>query len=143
MPVPFILDTDTAQDDCVAIIVSMLDPAADLRAITMVAGNVGFEQQVRNAHLTLNALGRLGEVPIHLGCREPMVVPWVSAENVHGTGTGGLEMDFSGTATGTVSDSRVTAALNGTIAVRASGWAPPGGPLGQCEAVDHRLEFVR
>lgn len=99
MPVPFILDTDTAQDDCVAIIVSMLDPEADLRAITMVAGNVGFEQQVRNAHLTLNALGQLGEVPIHLGCREPMVVPWVSAENVHGTGTGGLEMDFSGATT--------------------------------------------
>lgn len=95
MPVPFILDTDTAQDDCVAIIVGMLDPEADLRAITMVAGNVGFDQQVRNAHLTLNALGRLGDVPIHLGCREPMVVPWVSAENVHGTGTGGLDMDFS------------------------------------------------
>ncbi len=99
MAVPFILDTDTAQDDCVAIMVSVLDPEADLRAITMVAGNVGFDQQVRNAHLTLNALGRLGEVPIHLGCREPMVVPWVSAENVHGTGTGGLEMDFSDTAT--------------------------------------------
>ncbi len=99
MTVPFILDTDTAQDDCVAIMVGMLDPEADLRAITMVAGNVGFDQQVRNAHLTLNALGRLGEVPIHLGCREPMVVPWVSAENVHGTGTGGLQMDFSGLAT--------------------------------------------
>lgn len=99
MTVPFILDTDTAQDDCVAIIVGMLDPVADLRAITMVAGNVGFSQQVRNAHLTLNALGRLGDVPIHLGCREPMQVPWVSAENVHGTGTGGLEMDFSGTST--------------------------------------------
>lgn len=99
MAVPFILDTDTAQDDCVAIMVGMLDPEADLRAITMVAGNVGFDQQVRNAHLTLNALGRLGEVPIHLGCREPMVVPWVSAENVHGTGTGGLQMDFSGLAT--------------------------------------------
>ena len=28
-----------------------------------------------------------------------MVLPWVSAENVHGTGTGGLEMDFSGIAT--------------------------------------------
>ncbi|HZI36977.1 MAG TPA: nucleoside hydrolase, partial [Acidimicrobiia bacterium] len=55
MPTPFILDTDTAQDDCIAIIVSMLDPEADLRAVTMVAGNVGFEQQVRNAHLTLNA----------------------------------------------------------------------------------------
>ena len=92
-PVPLIIDTDTAQDDCVAIIAAMMDDAADLRAITMVAGNVGFDQQVRNAHLTLNALGRLGEVPIHLGCRRPMVLPWVSAENVHGDGSGGLRID--------------------------------------------------
>ena len=40
-PVPLIIDTDTAQDDCVAIIAAMMDDAADLRAITMVAGNVG------------------------------------------------------------------------------------------------------
>ena len=93
MTVPLIIDTDTAQDDCVAIIAAMMDDAADLRAITMVAGNVGFDQQVRNAHLTLNALGRLGEVPIHLGCRRPMVLPWVSAENVHGDGSGGLRID--------------------------------------------------
>ena len=39
-PVPLIIDTDTAQDDCVAIIAAMMDDAADLRAITMVAGNV-------------------------------------------------------------------------------------------------------
>jgi purine nucleosidase len=96
MTVPFILDTDTAQDDCIALIASLFDPAADLRAITMVAGNVGFDRQVRNAHLTLNVAGRLGTVPIHLGCRRPMVVPWVSAENVHGDGSGGLDMDFDG-----------------------------------------------
>ena len=71
MTVPFILDTDTAQDDCIALLAGLLDPVADLRAITMVAGNVGFDQQVRNAHLTLNAAGRLGGVPIHLGCRRP------------------------------------------------------------------------
>jgi purine nucleosidase len=99
VPVPFILDTDTAQDDCIAIIAALLDPDADLRAITIVAGNVGFHQQVSNAHLTLNAVGRLGEVPIHLGCRRPLVVPWVSAEYVHGGGAGGLTMDFAGTAT--------------------------------------------
>ena len=93
MTIPLIIDTDTAQDDCVAIIAAMSDPMADLRAITMVAGNVGFDQQVRNAHLTLNALGRLGEVPIHLGCRRPIVLPWVSAENVHGDGSGGLRID--------------------------------------------------
>jgi purine nucleosidase len=99
VPVPLILDTDTAQDDCIAIIAGLLDPDADLRAITMVSGNVGFDQQVRNAHLTLNAAGRLGEMPIHLGCRRPLVLPWVSAENVHGDGSGGLSMDFAGTAT--------------------------------------------
>ncbi|MBB6174652.1 purine nucleosidase [Nocardiopsis mwathae] len=96
MPVPLIIDTDTAQDDCVALLAGLLDPRADLRAITMVAGNVGFEAQVRNAFMTLNAAGRLGEVPIHLGCTRPLVRPWVSAEDVHGDGAGGLDMDFDG-----------------------------------------------
>ncbi|MEX1078604.1 MAG: nucleoside hydrolase [Homoserinimonas sp.] len=94
--IPLIIDTDTAQDDCVALLVGLLDPVADLRAITMVAGNVGFDRQLKNAYLTLNAAGRLGGVPIHLGCRRPMVREWVSAENVHGDGAGGLEMDFDG-----------------------------------------------
>ena len=125
MPIPFILDTDTAQDDCVAIIVGVLDPEADLRALTMVAGNVGFDQQVRNAHLTLNALGRLGDVPIHLGCRQPMVLPWMSAEYVHNDGSGGLSMDFEGMTTGTehAVDAliRMTAEAPGEIAVVAIG----------------------
>ncbi|MFE1101093.1 nucleoside hydrolase [Nocardiopsis alba] len=98
MTTPLIIDTDTAQDDCVALLVGLLDPEADLRAITMVAGNVGFEQQVRNALLTLNVAGRLGEVPVHLGCRRPLVREWVSAENVHGDGSGGLDMDREGLA---------------------------------------------
>ncbi|WBU36822.1 nucleoside hydrolase [Homoserinibacter sp. YIM 151385] len=94
--VPFILDTDTAQDDCVAILVGLLDPAADLRAITMVAGNVGFDRQVRNAWMTLDVADAIGTVPIHLGARRPLVRDWVSAENVHGDGAGGLEIDDSG-----------------------------------------------
>ena len=53
--IPLIIDTDTAQDDCVALLVGLLDPIADLRAITMVAGNVGFDRQLKNAYLTLNA----------------------------------------------------------------------------------------
>jgi purine nucleosidase len=95
---PIVIDTDTAQDDCVALLVGLLDPAADLRAITMVAGNVGFERQVRNAHMTLSVAGRLGTVPVYLGCRRPMVREWVSAEYVHGDGAGGLDMDFEGLA---------------------------------------------
>jgi purine nucleosidase len=62
----------------------------------MVAGNVGFERQVANAFITLNVAARLGEVPVHLGCRRPLTREWVSAENVHGDGVGGLRIDDSG-----------------------------------------------
>ncbi|MBC7517755.1 MAG: nucleoside hydrolase [Microbacteriaceae bacterium] len=94
--IPLIIDTDTAQDDCVALLLGLLDDRADLRAITMVAGNVGFDRQVLNANLTLSVADRLGEVPVYLGCRRPLVRDWVSAENVHGDGAGGLEMDTTG-----------------------------------------------
>jgi purine nucleosidase len=92
MSIPLIIDTDTAQDDCITILLALLHPDADLRAITMVAGNVGFDQQVANAHLTLNVAGKLGAVPVHLGCRRPLLRPWESAEDVHGDGSGGLSM---------------------------------------------------
>lgn len=123
--VPVILDTDTAQDDCVAILLGLMDPACDLRAITMVAGNVGFTQQVRNAHLTLNIAGRLGQVPVHLGCTQPMLREWVSAENVHGDGSGGMCMDESSTAVnpehGVDALIRITAENPGEVSVVAIG----------------------
>jgi purine nucleosidase len=95
-PLPLVIDTDTAQDDCIAILVGLLHAEVDLKAITMVAGNVGFDRQVANAFMTLSAAGRLGQVPVHLGCRRPLARPWVSAEEVHGDGSGGLDMDFDG-----------------------------------------------
>lgn len=91
-----IIDTDTAQDDCIALFVGLLDPEARLEAITVVAGNIGFERQVANAFLTLNVTGRLGEVPVHRGCPRPLAREWVSATNVHGDGVGGLGMDLAG-----------------------------------------------
>ncbi len=125
MPHPVIIDTDTAQDDCVTILWGLLDPAADLRAITMVAGNVSFDRQVANAHLTLNVAGRLGSVPIHAGCRQPMLRDWASAEDVHGDGSGGLSMDLSHTS---VEDEhavnallRLTAEAPGEISIVAIG----------------------
>jgi purine nucleosidase len=91
-----IIDTDTAQDDCIALLVGLLDPDSTLEAITMVAGNVGFTRQVQNAHMTLSVAGRLGEVPVYLGCERPLTREWVSAENVHGDGAGGMRMDLTG-----------------------------------------------
>lgn len=96
MAIPLIIDTDTAQDDCVALLVGLLDPEAELRAITMVAGNVGFDRQVENALMTLSAADRDGEVPVYLGCTRPMMREWVSAEYAHGDGGGGHTVDVDG-----------------------------------------------
>jgi purine nucleosidase len=98
IPVPLLLiiDTDTAADDCFALLVGLLDPRADLLAITMVAGNVGFDQQVDNAFLTVGLTGRLGDVPVHLGAREPLERAWLSASDVHGDGVGGLKRPDDG-----------------------------------------------
>lgn len=89
MRVPLVIDTDTAADDCFALLVGLLHPTADLKAITIVGGNVGFEQQIHNAFLTLEKAGRVGEVPVYVGERDPLHREWVSAEDVHGDGVGG------------------------------------------------------
>ncbi|WP_062304335.1 nucleoside hydrolase [Demequina subtropica] len=88
-PVPLVIDTDTASDDCFALLLALLDPRADLRAITIAQGNVDFAQQVHNAFLVLEVAGRLGEVPVHLGEREALAGGWIGAEDVHGDGVGG------------------------------------------------------
>ncbi|WP_062517775.1 nucleoside hydrolase [Demequina gelatinilytica] len=88
-PVPLVIDTDTASDDCFALLLALLDPRADLRALTIAQGNVSFEQQVHNAFLVLEVAGRLGDVPVHLGEREALAGGWIGAEDVHGDGVGG------------------------------------------------------
>lgn len=105
---PIIIDNDTAQDDCVTILLGILHPDADLRAITTVAGNVSFDRQIANAQMTLCVAGKLGKIPVHLGCRQPMVREWVSAENVHGDGAGGLTMELDPNA---ISDEHAVDAL--------------------------------
>lgn len=82
-----IIDTDTAADDSFAMLVGLRHPAARLEAVTIVAGNVAFEQQVENALITIDQAGRGGEVPVHLGARRPLLREWVEA-SAHGDGKG-------------------------------------------------------
>lgn len=89
-----IIDTDTAADDSFALIVGLLHPNADLRAVTIVAGNVPFEQQVENALLTIAKTGREGEVPVHLGARRPLMRDWVESK-AHGDGKGNHDFGAS------------------------------------------------
>jgi len=82
-----IIDTDTAADDSFALLVGLLHPDAALEAVTIVAGNVDFDQQVQNALITIEQTGRSGEVPVHPGARVPLFQPWHAA-GAHGDGKG-------------------------------------------------------
>ena len=53
MPIPMIVDTDTASDDAVALIMALREPEVDVKAITIVAGNVPMEKGSRNARYTV------------------------------------------------------------------------------------------
>lgn len=87
-----IIDTDTAADDSFALLVGLLHPNAHLEAITIVAGNVAFDQQIENALLTVKAAGRAGEVDVHLGARVPIARPWYESR-AHGDGKGNYDFE--------------------------------------------------
>jgi purine nucleosidase len=79
-----IVDTDTAGDDVFSLLLALLDPRAQLEAITICCGNVRFDQEVENALYTVEQADRGGEVPVYAGCRKPLLAEWVGAEYVHG-----------------------------------------------------------
>lgn len=81
-----ILDTDTAGDDAMAILMAALSDRIDLEALTIVAGNVPFDYEVENAKYSLDLAGVAGEVPVHEGARSPLVKDHEHVEYVHGEG---------------------------------------------------------
>ena len=48
----FLIDTDTASDDAIALVMALRNPEVKVDAITLVAGNVPFEMGVQNALYT-------------------------------------------------------------------------------------------
>jgi purine nucleosidase len=49
----FLIDTDTASDDAVALVMAMQHPGLKIEAITVVAGNAPVDQAVQNALYTV------------------------------------------------------------------------------------------
>jgi purine nucleosidase len=66
----FLIDTDTASDDAVALIMALRSPAVRVLAITTVAGNVAVSQATRNALYTAELCG--SEVPVFMGSEKPL-----------------------------------------------------------------------
>ena len=70
VPTPVLIDTDTASDDAVALILALRDPAFEVVAITVVAGNVALPQGSRNARYTVELCG--ASVPVYEGAAKPL-----------------------------------------------------------------------
>src|SRR6476661_6661084 len=82
-PRTFLIDTDTASDDAVALIMALRDPSVNVAAITVVSGNVPLAQATRNALYTAELCGASG-VPVFAGCDRPLLCEPAHAEWFHG-----------------------------------------------------------
>ncbi|MBZ9603298.1 nucleoside hydrolase [Phyllobacterium chamaecytisi] len=78
-----IIDTDTAADDALAILMVLQQPGITVHGITINCGNIQFDQQVRNALNTLELAGR-ADIPVHPGCREPLLKRYRTVPEVFG-----------------------------------------------------------
>jgi purine nucleosidase len=78
----FLIDTDTASDDAVALIMALRAPAIRVLAITTVAGNVAVQQATRNALYTAELCG--ADVPVFMGAEKPLHRAHQSADWFHG-----------------------------------------------------------
>ena len=78
----FLIDTDTASDDAVAIMMALSAPDVRVLALTTVAGNVGLEQATRNALLTADICG--SDVPVFAGAAGPLIRAHEHAHWFHG-----------------------------------------------------------
>ena len=78
----FWIDTDTASDDAVALIMALRQPGVTVRGIATVAGNVPVAQATANALFVAELCG--SDAPVHAGCDRPMLRPAVDASWFHG-----------------------------------------------------------
>ncbi|MHA6796169.1 nucleoside hydrolase [Pseudonocardia bannensis] len=69
---PLIIDTDPGVDDTFALILALLSPEIDVRAVTVTFGNVSREKTFANARRVLALAGRT-DVPVAAGAVRPLV----------------------------------------------------------------------
>ena len=91
----FVIDTDTASDDAVALIMAMRHPGVRIEAITVVAGNVPVDQAIQNALYTVELCQQA--IPVYRGMPAPLTRPLLTAQFVHGQdGMGDIGLPLTG-----------------------------------------------
>ncbi len=79
----FIIDTDTASDDAVALIMALREPSVLVEAVTVVAGNVPLDKALRNALISVER-AKTYNPPVYSGLSKPLIRKQYTAEFVHG-----------------------------------------------------------
>ncbi|HAF61807.1 MAG TPA: nucleoside hydrolase [Anaerolineaceae bacterium] len=91
-----IIDTDTASDDAVALIMAFMEKDFDILAVTVVAGNVPLDMAVQNALYT-RELCDADHIPVYTGLAKPILRELETAQNVHGCdGLGDIGLPLKG-----------------------------------------------
>ena len=91
----FLIDTDTASDDAVALVMALRHPDVAVEAITVVGGNVPLAFGVQNALYTVERCERA--VPVHAGIARPLLRPLQTAQFCHGEdGMGDIGLPLTG-----------------------------------------------
>lgn len=78
----FFIDTDTATDDAVALLMALQRDDIEILGISTVAGNCTIDQATQNALYTRDLVG--STVPVHVGCAGPLMRTLETAHHVHG-----------------------------------------------------------
>ncbi len=90
-----IIDTDPGTDDALAILLALNSPELDVRALTVVPGNVTAQQGLENA-LKLASLTNRCDIPVAGGAQHPLFQKLITAELWHGAnGLANVELPAS------------------------------------------------
>ena len=82
-PRKIIFDTDPGTDDAMALMLALNSPELDVRAVTVVPGNVVAEQGLDNA-LRMMSLANRCDIPVAAGAQHPLFQKLTTAEFWHG-----------------------------------------------------------
>lgn len=82
-PRKVIFDTDPGTDDALALMLALNSPELDVRAITVVPGNVTSRQGLENA-LRMASLANRCDIPVAAGAQHPLFQKLITAEFWHG-----------------------------------------------------------
>ena len=90
-----IFDTDPGSDDALALMLALNSPELDVRAITVVPGNVTASQGLDNA-LRMVSLANRCDIPVAAGAQHPLFQKVITAEFWHGkNGLANVELPLS------------------------------------------------